>query len=190
MKSHCMSHTRIHNIWLSMRQRCEKPNSYGWKKYGAKGIRVCAEWGKFEAFRDWAYANGYTDELTIDRIDPRGNYEPSNCRWVTQKVQQNNRTNNVRIAYNGEEHTLSEWFELTGVPVHVLYDRKRRGWDADRIFNQPIRARSGCKTKAEYYKQWREKNPDKWQAIVDRHNAKLKEKRMRIYRQKGANVNG
>jgi hypothetical protein len=168
-----------------MRQRCEKPNSYGWKKYGAKGIRVCAEWGKFEAFRDWAYANGYTDELTIDRIDPRGNYEPSNCRWVTQKVQQNNRTNNVRIAYNGEEHTLSEWFELTGVPVHVLYDRKRRGWDADRIFNQPIRARSGCKTKAEYYKQWREKNPDKWQAIVDRHNAKLKEKRMRIYRQKG-----
>ena len=102
MKSHCMSHTRIHNIWLSMRQRCEKPNSHGWKKYGAKGIRVCAEWGKFEAFRDWAYANGYTDELTIDRIDPRGNYEPSNCRWVTQKVQQNNRTNNVRIAYNGE----------------------------------------------------------------------------------------
>lgn len=142
MKSHCMSHTRIHNIWLGMRQRCEKPKSQGWKKYGAKGIRVCAEWSKFETFRDWAYANGYTDELTIDRIDPRGNYEPSNCRWVTQKVQQNNRSNNVRIAYNGKEHTLNEWSALTGIPVHILYDRNYRGWSADRIFNQAIRINS------------------------------------------------
>ena len=124
-----------------MRQRCEKPNCDGWKKYGAKGIRVCKEWSRFEPFRDWAFANGYTDELTIDRIDPRGNYEPSNCRWVTQKVQQNNRTNNVRIVYKGEDHTLNEWSEMTGVPVHVLYDRKYRGWDVDRIFNQPIRKR-------------------------------------------------
>ena len=69
-----MSHTRLHNTWLTMRQRCEKPTSSGYHKYGAKGIRVCKEWGKFEVFRDWALTNGYANNLTIDRIDPKGNY--------------------------------------------------------------------------------------------------------------------
>jgi hypothetical protein len=137
-----MSHTRIHNIWLGMRQRCEKPKSQGWKKYGAKGIRVCAEWSRFEAFRDWAYANGYTDELTIDRIDPQGNYEPSNCRWVTQKVQQNNRSNNIHLVLDGVDHSLIEWSEITGIPIRNLYNRYYLGWDADRIFRQPIRGHS------------------------------------------------
>lgn len=94
-----MSHTRLHNIWLTMRQRCEKPNSSGYYKYGAKGISVCEEWNNFEHFRDWAFANGYQDDLTIDRINPCGNYEPSNCRWVSQKIQQNNRSNNVYLTY-------------------------------------------------------------------------------------------
>jgi hypothetical protein len=125
-----------------MRQRCEKPNCQGWKKYGAKGIRVCAEWSRFEAFRDWAYANGYTDELTIDRIDPQGNYEPSNCRWATQKVQQNNRSNNIHLVLDGVDHSLIEWSEITGIPIRNLYTRYYLGWDADRIFRQPIRGHS------------------------------------------------
>lgn len=85
-----------------MRQRCEKPNSSGYYKYGAKGISVCEEWNNFEHFRDWAFANGYQDDLTINRINPCGNYEPSNCRWVSQKIQQNNRSNNVYLTYKGE----------------------------------------------------------------------------------------
>jgi hypothetical protein len=123
-----------------MRQRCSKPNNSGWHKYGAKGIRVCEEWDRsFEAFRDWAYSHGYEDTLTIDRLDPHGNYEPGNCRWVTQKVQQNNRSNNVKLTYKGETHSLVEWSEILGIPWSILYDRHHRGWDVNRIFEQPIR---------------------------------------------------
>ena len=68
-RTHGMSHTRLHNIWLTMRQRCEKPNCSTYHKYGAKGLRVCEEWSSFEVFRNWAYANGYDENLTIDRID-------------------------------------------------------------------------------------------------------------------------
>lgn len=136
---HGMSKTRLHNIWLTMRQRCEKPNCSGYHKYGAKGIKVCEEWGSFEAFRDWAYSHGYDDTLTIDRIDPKGDYSPSNCRWATQKEQQNNRGNNIHLTYKGETHTIIEWSEITPIPLHILYDRYYRGWNVDRIFEQPIR---------------------------------------------------
>ena len=138
-RTHGMSHSRLHNIWLSMRQRCEKPHCSTYHKYGAKGIRVCREWSSFEAFRDWSLANGYKDDLTIDRVNPNGNYEPSNCRWVTQKEQQNNRTNNVLLTYKGETHGLVEWEKITGIPYHILYDRYHRDWNTERIFEQGIR---------------------------------------------------
>lgn len=138
-RTHGMSHTRLHNIWLTMRQRCEKPNSSGYYKYGAKGISVCEEWNNFENFRDWAFTNGYQDDLTIDRINPCGNYEPSNCRWVSQKIQQNNRSNNVHLTYKGETRAIAEWSKLTGIPLHILYDRYYRKWAVDRIFEQPVR---------------------------------------------------
>ena len=134
-----MSRTRLHNIWLTMRRRCEKPNCSTYHKYGAKGISVCAEWEVFENFRDWAMTNGYTDSLTLDRIDGKGNYEPGNCRWATQKEQQNNRCNNVKITYKGETKTIYEWSSITGISPRVLYDRQSRGWNVDRIFNQKVR---------------------------------------------------
>ena len=134
-----MSHTRLHNIWISMRSRCEKPSCSGYKKYGAKGIRVCAEWSSFNNFMNWAYENGYTDELTIDRIDPTGNYEPSNCRWATQETQQNNRSNNIKITCDGETHSPKEWSEITGLPLANIYDRYFKGWDHERIIKQPKR---------------------------------------------------
>lgn len=146
MKTHMMSHTRLHNIWLTMRQRCEKPNCSTYYKYGAKGIKVCKEWSNFETFKDWSYQHGYNDTLSIDRIDCKGDYEPSNCRWVTQKVQQNNRSNNVKITYKGKTQNLLEWSSETGIPRHILYDRyKHRKWNVERVFNQPIRKRKGEK---------------------------------------------
>jgi len=145
--SHRMSHTRIHNIWLTMRHRCNKPYSSGYRKYGAKGIRVCEEWDKsFEAFRDWSFSHGYTDTLTIDRIDPKGNYEPANCRWVTQKVQQNNRSNNIHLTYKGETHSITKWSEITGMRIQILYGRYYNGWTAERMFEQPIRKSPTKKT--------------------------------------------
>lgn len=139
-KTHGMSHTRLHNIWLTMRARCNKPNNSGWLKYGAKGIKVCDEWNKsFESFMDWAIENGYDDTLTIDRIDPKGNYEPQNCRWATQKAQQNNRSNNVYLTYKGETKKLEDWATETGMSRLVLYNRYKHGWDVNRIFEQPKR---------------------------------------------------
>ncbi len=82
---------RLHRIWKAMKTRCTNPKSSGWKWYGARGISVCEQWREsFEAFRDWALANGYSDDLSIDREDNDGNYEPGNCRWATRSVQNNN----------------------------------------------------------------------------------------------------
>lgn len=107
---------RLIHIFSHMKQRCYNKKSNVFKHYGGRGIKICDEWlNNSKKFYDWALSNGYKDNLTIDRINVNGNYEPSNCRWVTMKVQQNNRTNNRKITINGKTKTASQWAEKYGL---------------------------------------------------------------------------
>lgn len=76
--------SRLYKTWNDMLQRCNNPNLSNYRHYGGKGIQVCDEWRDFESFQAWALSTGYTDGLTIDRINPAGNYEPNNCRWLSR----------------------------------------------------------------------------------------------------------
>lgn len=129
---HGLSHSRIHNIWESMRGRCKNKNN---KTYGARGIRVCEEWESFDNFYNWAIENGYNDKLTIDRINNNGNYEPSNCRWITYQEQNNNRRNNYYIEYNGIKHSMAEWSRILNINYGTLKSRIKYGWSLERIFD-------------------------------------------------------
>lgn len=127
-RKHGDSGGRLWNTWNHMKQRCSNPQNKAFSRYGGRGIKVCREWEEsFEAFKDWALSNGYSEELTIDRIDTNGNYEPSNCRWATAKEQNNNKRNNVLVSYNDQTHTLQEWSEITGIPHETLRRRNIQG---------------------------------------------------------------
>ena len=108
---HRESHSRLYRIWDHMVMRCHSPTSHAFPRYGGRGITVCAEWRDYIGFRDWARANGYRDDLSIDRIDNDSGYRPSNCRWATAKEQMNNRGCNVYIEYDGRRQTLTQWSE-------------------------------------------------------------------------------
>ena len=140
---HNMKHTRLYNIWWGMKQRCYDKNHSAYKKYGAKGIEICNEWkNDFMRFYEWSMSNGYTDTLTIDRIDSTGNYEPSNCRWVTIAVQANNKSIVKRYDFDGQIHTIKEWSEIVGINYKCLYYRiKHLKWPIDKALTTPIRKR-------------------------------------------------
>jgi hypothetical protein len=131
-----MSYTRVYKTWQGIRSRCKYKSDKHYKHYGGKGIRVCDEWQDFEVFYQWALLSGYSDSLTIDRIDVNGNYEPSNCRWIDRKAQANNRTNNRIITYRNESHTLSEWSEILDINYSTLSARLNKyHWSVELAFS-------------------------------------------------------
>lgn len=96
--------TRLYSIWCGMRQRCNNKNRDAYSLYGGKGVRVCDEWSGFPAFREWALSHGYRDDLSIDRIDSNGSYEPGNCRWIpiSENVARANKNHTTRKVIRGE----------------------------------------------------------------------------------------
>lgn len=121
---------KLYRCWLAMKSRCNNPNNNRYATYGGRGIKVCKEWNEsYETFRDWAFQNGWKEELTIDRLNSDGNYEPSNCRWSSQKEQQNNRRDTIMITYQNKTQSLHFWCEEYNQPYHRVYQRmKKLGW--------------------------------------------------------------
>lgn len=128
-KKHGFCGTKIYKKWEDMEARCTNPNNKRFKDYGGRGIVICEEWLKdFMNFYNWAINNGYKEDLTIDRIDVNGNYEPSNCRWVTQKEQMRNKRDNHLIKYNGETHCVSEWLQILGIKSRTVANKLYAGY--------------------------------------------------------------
>ena len=119
--------------------RCNNPKNPNYFRYGNRGIKVCDEWkNDFLSFYNWSMKNGYRDDLTLDRIDNNGDYEPNNCRWTTMKTQCNNTSRCKYITINNETKTLREWCEITGVNYSTARDRIRRcGWDPVKAVTVP-----------------------------------------------------
>ncbi len=144
LAKHNKSNTRLYNIWHTMKQRCYYEKHKSFNIYGGRGIRMCQEWrNNFQAFYDWAISNGYAEDLTIDRVDINGDYEPSNCRWVTMKEQSNNKRNNHLIEYNGKVKTVSQWADEIGIDKNVLYKRLIGGWSVQKAFTTPKKRKVG-----------------------------------------------
>ena len=153
---HGKSDTRLYSVWLSMKNRCYRENIKGYENYGGRGIRVCDEWLQFKPFMEWAYANGYDEnaprgQCTLDRIDVNGNYEPSNCRWVSVSVQANNRRNNRLIEFDGQIRTSKQWSEITGISRANIENRiDNLGWSIEKaLTKKPNTCRRIAKDKKE-----------------------------------------
>lgn len=136
-KTHGMSNTRQYGIWQQMKNRCNNPKNIKYHIYGGKGITYCDKWENFEGF--WKdMKEGYSDNLTLDRINNNGNYNKDNCRWATYTQQNNNRKNNVQI-----DKSVSELINITGLSQSAIYRRIRKGWSEEKIINTPKLTKNG-----------------------------------------------
>lgn len=134
--THNQRHSHLYEVWKSMKQRCYNPKLKSYKNYGGRGIKICEPWyNDFQAFYDWAYANGYstkeqqneTKKLTIDRIDNNGNYTPDNCRWVTRKQQASNLRTTKLVTIKGETKCVADWCREYNIHRSTYDTRIRKG---------------------------------------------------------------
>lgn len=143
---HGLSHTRIHSIWRSIKDRCYNENNQDYNSYGGRGIAVCDEWkNDFLSFYRWALESGYEEALTIDRIDVNAGYSPENCRWASMAEQSNNRRNNKLFTLNGRTMTLAEWSKVAGVKYGDIQNRLRYGYSFEEAINPNFKRVYQCK---------------------------------------------
>lgn len=139
--THGQKYTRLYTTWGNMINRCNNLNNPHYDDYGGRGIKVCNEWLQFENFYNWAIQNGYSDTLTIDRINNNKGYMPENCRWITLQMQSRNRRSNHMLTYNGITKSMTEWSEETGISFSAIKTRLKRGWDIEKTLTIPMRSR-------------------------------------------------
>lgn len=131
---------RLYRIWVEIRARCERKTKDCYERYGGRGIQVCPEWHDWDSFRLWALANGYQDDLTIERKDVNGNYCPENCMWITRGEQAKNRRTTCKITFNGVTMSAADWARHLGFKDrHSVLDRIRSGWSVEKALTTPPR---------------------------------------------------
>ena len=132
------SNSRLYSIYRGMLTRCYNVESPQYQRYGKRGISICDEWkNDFQAFQNWSMAHGYAEDLTIDRINNDGNYEPDNCRWVTRKIQSNNTSRCHYITIDGETKSLRDWCDHYAINYNLVRDRLNRNWNPEDAFVVP-----------------------------------------------------
>ena len=136
---HKMCDSRVYKIYHGMKSRCNHHKNERYINYGGRGISVGKEFKTFQLFYDWAIENGYQYDLSIDRIDVNGNYTPENCRWATDEQQINNKTNSVKLEFNGEIKNASEWADIFGLCRSAIYRRLKCGWSVENAISKPAR---------------------------------------------------
>src|SRR5688572_18454956 len=138
---HGMAYHPLNRVYSGIKTRCYDKYSVPFKNYGGRGIKMCDEWlNDKTTFFEWAIKSGYGKGLEIDRINNDGNYEPSNCRWVTRKLQASNRRSNKHITYNGITMTLSQWDGHLGFRSGTMKARiTTKGWTPHKAITTPIR---------------------------------------------------
>lgn len=170
--THGLSRTRIKRIYYNMHSRCENPNTPKYENHGGRGISICKEWSGGNGlvnFYNWAIKNGYDDNLTIDRIDNDGNYEPSNCHWVSYDVQNRNKRDNIYITINGVSKVIEDWSRECGVSSLTIQKRLNDGITGEDLL-KPVSLYAGCSSgfAGVFYR----KDNNKWRASINKDGVK------------------
>ena len=132
---HHPENERLLRIWRAMLHRCYKETDEHYDYYGGRGIKVCDDWHNFETFQEWALANGYADNLTIDRLDGNKDYCPENCSWATMTVQNNHKSDTKWLTYKGKTQSLSDWCRELGLDYFRIKARLNSlGWSVEDAF--------------------------------------------------------
>ena len=139
-KTHGQSNTRLYNIWCKIKARCNNINSPDYKRYGGRGINICNEWLHFENFYNWSINNGYSENLSIDRINNNQGYNPENCRWITMFEQTGNKRNNHIIFYKEKEQTIAEFAREYNIEYSTLWARLCvYNWSIEKSLLTPVK---------------------------------------------------
>ena len=134
---HGYAHHPLYHTWEGMKQRCCNPNFKYYDKYGGRGITICDEWlHSPDVFIEWSLFHGYKKGLTLDRKNNDKGYSPENCRWVSRKVQQNNRSTNHYLEYEGDTYTITTFSEKFGLNRLTVSTQLRRGWSVQKILRK------------------------------------------------------
>lgn len=141
--THGESRTRIYIIWGNMINRTSNKKNKDYKNYGGRGITVCEEWKDYLTFKKWALENGYSDTLTLDRIDNDKGYYPGNCRWTDKETQNNNKQQSRKLEYKGEIKSVEQWAKEYNINRGTLVNRLNKGMSIKEALETPIKGGNG-----------------------------------------------